>query len=64
MLPTLSKVKDIQLIGVVSGKGLSAQNAAQRYKFRYATSDESQVLNDPLEIQLRSSPVIIYTLNR
>jgi predicted dehydrogenase/threonine dehydrogenase-like Zn-dependent dehydrogenase len=46
MLPALSKIKDIALIGVASGTGLSAQNAAQRYKFHYATSDESQIIND------------------
>lgn len=47
MLPALSKIKDIELVGIASGTGLTAQNSAQRYKFRYATSDESQIINDP-----------------
>lgn len=44
MLPALSKANAIELIGVASSSGLSAQNAASRFNFRYATSDENQIL--------------------
>jgi predicted dehydrogenase len=47
MLPAIKKVPGIELIGAASGSGLSAQNAARRYNFAYATSDENQIINDP-----------------
>jgi len=47
MLPAVSKIKDIELVGVTSGSGLSAQNAANRFNFQYATSDETKILIDP-----------------
>ena len=47
MLPALSKVNGIELTGVASASGLSAQNAANRFNFRYATSDENNILEDP-----------------
>jgi predicted dehydrogenase len=37
----------IELVGVVSASGVSAAHAARRFGFRYAASDETQVLNDP-----------------
>ena len=46
MLPALKKTSGIDLIGIASGAGLSAQHAAARYGFRYATSDEQRILED------------------
>ena len=37
----------IELVGVASSSGLSAQNAANRFNFSYATSDENKIINDP-----------------
>jgi predicted dehydrogenase/threonine dehydrogenase-like Zn-dependent dehydrogenase len=47
MLPILRRMHGIDLVGIVSASGVSAQNAAQRFGFRYATSDPDQILNDP-----------------
>ena len=46
MLPVLRKFDDIELVGIASGSGLSAQTAANRFGIGYATSDENQILND------------------
>jgi predicted dehydrogenase len=47
LLPAIKKVPGIELVGVASGTGLSAQNAARRFNFSYATSHENQIINDP-----------------
>jgi predicted dehydrogenase len=47
LLPILKKMSGVELVGVVSASGVSAAHAARRFGFRYATSDESQVLADP-----------------
>ena len=47
LLPAIHKIPQIEFIGIASGSGLTAQHTAQRYGFRYATADESQVLSDP-----------------
>jgi predicted dehydrogenase len=47
MLPALSKVKTVELVGVVSASGMNARHAAGRFGFKYAASDEAQVLADP-----------------
>ena len=41
LLPAIKKVPGIELVGVASGSGLSAQNAANRFNFSYAASDEN-----------------------
>jgi predicted dehydrogenase/threonine dehydrogenase-like Zn-dependent dehydrogenase len=46
MLPALSKVDGLDLIGIASASGTNAQHAAQRFGFRYACSDEAHILND------------------
>ncbi len=46
LLPALSKLPDMELVGVVSASGSSAQHAARRFGFRYAASDEIQLLED------------------
>jgi predicted dehydrogenase/threonine dehydrogenase-like Zn-dependent dehydrogenase len=46
MLPTLSKVGGLDLIGIASASGANAQHAARRFGFRYACSDERRILDD------------------
>jgi len=47
MLPAMSKIPDIHLVGIASASGMSAQHAADRYGFTYADSDEVRIINDP-----------------
>ncbi len=47
MLPVLKKMAGIEMLGVASASGVSAAQAARRFGFRYATSQESDVLSDP-----------------
>jgi len=37
----------VELLGIASATGLSAQHAAQRFGFAFSTSQESEVLDDP-----------------
>lgn len=46
LLPALHELPGIELVGIVSASGLSAQHAAKRFTFRYASSDENQVIHD------------------
>lgn len=46
MLPALSKVSGLDLIGIASASGTNAQHAVQRFGFQYACSDEARILND------------------
>lgn len=46
MLPLLRKVPSLELVGIASPSGVSAQVAAKRFGFQYATSDEGQLLHD------------------
>ena len=47
MLPALKKIPALELVGIASASGLNAQHAAERFGFRYATSDEQRILDDP-----------------
>ena len=47
MLPALSKIDDLELVGIASASGLSAQTAVSKFNFNYATSDETKILEDP-----------------
>jgi len=47
MLPALHAIPNLELIGIASASGASAQHAASRFGFRYAASDENRILNDP-----------------
>jgi predicted dehydrogenase/threonine dehydrogenase-like Zn-dependent dehydrogenase len=47
LLPALKKIPTVELVGIASASGLSAQHAAQRFGFHYASSEEAQILNDP-----------------
>lgn len=47
LLPELRKFKNVQLRGVSSRKGLSAQRVATKFGFEYCTSDNQELLSDP-----------------
>ncbi|MGE5379021.1 MAG: bi-domain-containing oxidoreductase [Bacteroidota bacterium] len=47
LLPSVKKAGDIELIGIASSGGLHAQHAGRKFGFRYATSDDEEVINDP-----------------
>jgi predicted dehydrogenase len=46
MLPAIKRVEGIELIAISSGKGLSSSHAADRYGFRYSTTDKDKILQD------------------
>ena len=46
-LPAVQKSGGAVLAGVASATGLSARHAAQKFGFRFATSDEAEILADP-----------------
>jgi predicted dehydrogenase len=46
MLPAIRKSHQVELVGVVSASGMSAQHAARRFGFGYAASDEARILQD------------------
>ena len=50
-LPAIKKVGGVTLVGIGSSSGLSARHAGGQYGFSYATSDETQIIDDP-SIQL------------
>lgn len=47
VLPILRRMPEVSRIGVASARGLSAAEAARRFGFVYAASDESRVIEDP-----------------
>jgi predicted dehydrogenase/threonine dehydrogenase-like Zn-dependent dehydrogenase len=47
MLPAVRKTAGIEPVGVVSASGVSARHAADKFGFKYAGSDATQVLDDP-----------------
>jgi predicted dehydrogenase/threonine dehydrogenase-like Zn-dependent dehydrogenase len=47
IFPVTARHKNIQLVGVASGSGRSAQQAAEKHGFGYATSDSEKVIHDP-----------------
>ena len=46
MLPAVQSIEEIAFTGVASASGLSAQNAANKYHFQYATTDETRIIAD------------------
>ena len=46
LLPRLSRMRDIALLGICSARGVSAEEAARRFGFRYAATDFEQLLSD------------------
>ena len=47
LLPAIQKAGDIELIGIASSGGLHAQHSGKKYGFKYATSDDDEIINDP-----------------
>ncbi len=46
MLPALKDLPGVELVGIASASGASAQHAANRFRFKYAESDQMRVIND------------------
>jgi predicted dehydrogenase len=46
MLPAVKGLRDLELVGIASASGRPAADLANRFGFRYATSDEYQILSD------------------
>jgi predicted dehydrogenase/threonine dehydrogenase-like Zn-dependent dehydrogenase len=47
LLPALKNVSAVELVGIASASGMSAQQAAKRFGFNYASGDEAEIVNDP-----------------
>ena len=47
LLPAMKKAGDIELIGIASSGGLHAQHSGRKYGFKYATSSDDEIINDP-----------------
>jgi len=47
LLPAIKKAGDIELVGIASAGGLHAQHSGKKYGFKYATSSDEQIINDP-----------------
>ncbi|HSL47327.1 MAG TPA: bi-domain-containing oxidoreductase [Anaerolineales bacterium] len=47
LLPAIKKAGDIQWVGIASSGGLHAQHAGKKFGFRYATSSDDEIINDP-----------------
>jgi len=47
MLPALQRTAKIEMVGILSGSGLSAAHAAKKFGFQYAAESFDQILEDP-----------------
>ncbi len=47
LLPAIKSLAGVELVGVASAGGVSAAHAQRRYGFRYACTDEAELINDP-----------------
>ena len=47
LLPSIKKAGDIDLIGIASSGGLHAQHSGKKFGFKYATSNDDEIINDP-----------------
>lgn len=47
LLPVIKNNKDIELIGISSSGGLHAQHSGKKFGFKYATSSDDEIINDP-----------------
>jgi predicted dehydrogenase/threonine dehydrogenase-like Zn-dependent dehydrogenase len=47
LLPALKGVRGVEFVGLASASGLKSTSVGGRYKFRYATTDEQEIINDP-----------------
>jgi predicted dehydrogenase/threonine dehydrogenase-like Zn-dependent dehydrogenase len=46
MLPAVQKIEKLDLVGILSGSGLSAHHAAKKFGFEYAAQSEEQIFAD------------------
>ena len=46
LLPAIQKIASVQPVGIVSASGASAQYAAQRFGYQFASSDEDALIHD------------------
>jgi len=47
LLPAIKKAGEIQLVGIASTGGLHAQHSGKKFGFRYAASNDDEIINDP-----------------
>jgi predicted dehydrogenase len=47
LLPAMKKVQGLEMAGVCTATGISAEHAARKFGFRYATTSEQEILTDP-----------------
>jgi predicted dehydrogenase len=47
LLPAVKKNTDIELVGIASSGGLHAQHSGRKFGFKYAASDDNEIINDP-----------------
>jgi predicted dehydrogenase len=47
LLPLLKKMEDVDLVGVAAATGPSAKHAADKFGFRFCTTDHRELLEDP-----------------
>lgn len=46
LLPILKKLRDVNLIGVATKRGMNAKSIVRKFGFNYCTTDYNEVLND------------------
>jgi polar amino acid transport system substrate-binding protein len=47
LLPIFAKNKNVNLRGVSTSRGISSKSIAKKFEFNYATSESSDIINDP-----------------
>jgi len=47
LLPALKKVRGLELVGLCTATGLKAEQVRKKFGFKYATTDENRILEDP-----------------
>jgi predicted dehydrogenase/threonine dehydrogenase-like Zn-dependent dehydrogenase len=47
LIPAIKKAGDIELVGIASSGGLHAQHSGKKFGFKYATSSDEEIINDP-----------------
>ena len=47
LIPAIKKEGDIELVGIASSGGLHAQHSGKKFGFKYATSSDEEIINDP-----------------
>ena len=47
LLPAIKGLEEIELVGIASSGGLHAEHSGNKFGFRYASSSEDDILNDP-----------------